>query len=218
MSTESDQVKSLQQAILERARELADEHVSQGEMTRAKIIEDAREKIKLMEQKELLAARLLSEREYQRQVQANELRIQAELDRNRWGLVQAVMDKISRRLVELRNDDAAYRPLFEHLLRRAVDSLGCGQLVATLGNEDLARFHDDWEDLVSGCCGSKVKVRLSPEACQCSGGLRLRSDKGDIMIDNTFEGIISRREDELQRLIFERLFSTVSTKGTVFDG
>jgi V/A-type H+-transporting ATPase subunit E len=65
LSTESDQVKSLQQAILERARELADEHVSQGEMTRAKIIEDAREKIKLMEQKELLAARLLSEREYQ---------------------------------------------------------------------------------------------------------------------------------------------------------
>jgi V/A-type H+-transporting ATPase subunit E len=208
LSTESDQVKSLQQAILERARELADEHVSQGEMTRAKIIEDAREKIKLMEQKELLAARLLSEREYQ----------QAELDRNRWGLVQAVMDKISRRLVELRNDDAAYRPLFEHLLRRAVDSLGCGQLVATLGNEDLARFHDDWEDLVSGCCGSKAKVRLSPEACQCSGGLRLRSDKGDVMIDNTFEGIISRREDELQQLIFERLFSTVSTKGTVFDG
>jgi len=218
LSTESDQVKALQQAILERARELADEHVSQGEMTRAKIIEDAREKIKLMEQKELLAARLLSEREYQRQVQANELRIQAELDRNRWGLVQAVMDKISRRLVELRNDEAAYRPLFERLLRQAVDSLGAGQLVATLGNEDLARFHDDWEDLVSGCCGSKVKVRLSPEACQCSGGLRLRSDKGDIMIDNTFEGIISRREDELQRLIFERLFSTVSTKGTVFDG
>jgi V/A-type H+-transporting ATPase subunit E len=188
LSTESDQVKSLQQAILERARELADEHVSQGEMTRAKIIEDAREKIKLMEQKELLAARLLSEREYQ------------------------------RRLVELRNDEAAYRPLFERLLRQAVDSLDAGRLVATLGNEDLARFHDDWEDLVSGCCGSKVKVRLSPEACQCSGGLRLRSDKGDIMIDNTFEGIISRREDELQRLIFERLFSTVSTKGTVFDG
>jgi vacuolar-type H+-ATPase subunit E/Vma4 len=38
------------------------------------------------------------------------------------------------------------------------------------------------------------------------------------MIDNTFEGIISRRGEVLQQLIFERLFSTVSTKGTVFDG
>lgn len=218
MSTESDQVKALQQAILERARELADGHVSQGEMTRAKIIEDAREKIKLMEQKELLSARLHSEREYQRQVQASELRIQAELDRNRWGLVQAVMDKITRQLVELRKDDVAYRPLFERLLKHGVDGLGAKQLVATLGNDDLARFHDDWDSLVTACCGDKIKVRLSPEACYCSGGLKLASNNGDIMIDNTFEGIISRREIELQQLIFERLFSTVSTKGTVFDG
>ena len=218
MATESDQVKALQQAILERAHELADEHVSQGEMTRGKIIEDAREKIKLMEQKELLSARLHSEREYQRQVQASELRIQAELDRNRWGLVQSVMDKITRQLVELRKDDAAYRPVFERLLKHGVDSLGSKQLVASLGNDDLARFHDDWASLVKACCGNKVEVRLSPEACVCSGGLKLVSKQGDVMIDNTFEGIMSRREDELQQLIFERLFSTVSTKGTVFDG
>ena len=218
MATESDQVKALQQAILERAHELADGHISQGEMTRGKIIEDAREKIKLMEQKELLSARVHSEREYQRQVQASELRIQAELDRNRWGLVQSVMDKITRQLVELRKDDAAYRPVFESLLKHGVDSLGSKQLVASLGNDDLARFHDDWAALVKACCGSKVEVRLSPEACVCSGGLRLVSKQGDVMIDNTFEGIMSRREDELQQLIFERLFSTVSTKGTVFDG
>ena len=43
MSTESEQVRALQQAILERAKELAAEHVSQGEMARSKIIEDARE-------------------------------------------------------------------------------------------------------------------------------------------------------------------------------
>lgn len=218
MATESDQVKALQRAILERAQELAEEHVSQGEMTRAKIIEDAREKIKLMEQKELLSASMRSEREYQRQVQASELRIQAELDRNRWGLVQSVMDKITRQLVELRKDDAAYRPVFERLLEHGVDSLGTSQLVASLGNDDLARFHDGWDSLVKACCGGTVEVRLSPEACVCSGGLRLVSKQGDVMIDNTFEGIISRREDKLQQLIFERLFSTVSTKGTVFDG
>ena len=218
MASESEQVKALQQSILERARELSAEHITQGEMTRNKILEDAREKLKLMEQKELLAARLHSEREYQRQVQANELRIHAELDRNRWGLVQSVMDKISRHLVELRNDDAAYRPVFESLLKSGVDSIGRKQLVATLGNDDLSRFHDDWASIVETCCGSEVEVKLSPEACHCSGGLRLASKQGDVMIDNTFEGIISRREDELQQLIFERLFSTVSTKGTVFDG
>ena len=218
MATESDQVRALQQAILERARELADGHVAQGEMTRTRIIEDAREKIKLMEQKELLSARLHSEREYQREVQASELRIQAELDRNRWGLVQSVMDKITRQLVELRKNDAAYRPVFESLLKHGVESLRSEQLVASLGNDDLARFHDDWAVMVKACCGEQVEVRLSPEACQCSGGLRLVSKQGDVMIDNTFEGIISRRQSELQQLIFERLFSTLSTKGSVFDG
>jgi len=218
LTSESEQVRALQQAILERARELSDEHIAQGEMTRNKIIADAREKIKLMEQKELLAARVNADRDYQRQVQASELRIQAELDRNRWGLVQSVMDKLSRRLAALRKDDKAYRPVFEYLLRDGVERLGRPRLVASIGNEDLKRFHDEWRVMVETCCGDGIEVRLSPEACHCSGGLRLVSEQGDVMIDNTFEGITSRRENELQQLVFERLFSTLSSKGTVFDG
>ena len=122
MATESDQVKALQRAILERAQELSAEHVSQGELTRAKIIADAREKIKLMEQKELLAARVHADREYQRQVQASELRIQAELDRNRWGLVQAVMDRLLKQLIALRDDEAGYEKIFKNLLRQGVEA------------------------------------------------------------------------------------------------
>jgi vacuolar-type H+-ATPase subunit E/Vma4 len=118
----------------------------------------------------------------------------------------------------LRKDNKAYRPVFEHLLRQGVELIGRPRLVASLGNEDLSRFHDDWQSMVRACCGDEVEVRLSPEACQCSGGLRLMSEEGDVMIDNTFEGIISRRENELQQLIFERLFSSLETQGSVFDG
>lgn len=218
MASESEQVKALQQAILERARQLSGEHIAQGRMTRDKILEDAHEKIKLLEQKELLAARLNSDREYQREVQASELRIRAELDRNRWGLVQSMMDKIKRRLVELHEDKKAYRPVFERLLRQGVELVGRPRLVASLGNEDLSRFHDDWQSMVKACCGDEVVIRLSPEACHCLGGLRLISEEGDVMIDNTFEGIISRRENELHQLIFERLFSGLETQGSVFDG
>ena len=215
MATESDQVRALQQAILERARELSAEHVSQGELTRAKIIADARDKLKLMEQKELLAARLHADREYQRQVQASELRIQAELDRNRWGLVQAVMDKLLRRLDALRADRAEYEEIFKNLLRQGVKTIGHDSLVASISNEDRRRFQDNWDAIVESSCGGKVSIALSPEAIDCSGGVRLVSEQGDVMLDNTFEGIISRRQQELQRLIFERLFSTLATKGTV---
>lgn len=218
MATEADQVRALQQAILDRAHELSDEHVAQGELTRAKIIADAREKIKLMEQKELLAAKLLSDREYQRQVQASELRVQAELDRNRWGLVQAVLDKLVKRLQGLRDDADAYEEVLVELLRQGVETIGESKLVASLSNDDRVRFHDKWEALVKKACGNKVRVSLSPEICACSGGVRLVTEAGDIKIDNTFEGIIARRRDALQRLIFERLFSSLSTKGGLYDG
>ncbi|TNF91414.1 MAG: V-type ATP synthase subunit E [Gammaproteobacteria bacterium] len=218
MATESDQVKALQRAILERAQELSAEHVSQGELTRAKIIADAREKIKLMEQKELLAARVHADREYQRQVQASELRIQAELDRNRWGLVQAVMDRLLKQLIALRDDEAGYEKIFKNLLRQGVETIAGSSLVASISNDDRTRFQDNWETIVKASCAKGVEVKLSPEACDCSGGVRLVSEQGDIMIDNTFEGIIERRQQVLQRLIFERLFSTLATQGTVFDG
>ena len=218
MASESDQVKALQQSILERARELSAEHMAQGDMTRNKILEDAHEKVKLMEQKELLAARIESDREYHRRVQANELRVQAELDRNRWGLVQSVMDKINRQLVELSQDEKRYRPIFETLLKQGTDSIAYPRLVASISNDDLSRFHDNWQAIVKHCCGDDVEIKLSPEACQCSGGIKLVSEQGNVMIDNTFEGIIARREEALQRLIFERLFSTATIMGSVFDG
>ena len=216
--SEDEQVKALQQAILDRAQTLSDEHIEQGKMTRGRIIQDARAKVKLMEQKEMLAARLQSEREYKRQVQASELRIQAELDRNRWGLVQSVLDKVNRELVMLHGREKDYRPLFEDLLKQGVTQIGLPRLIAFINSEDISRFADNWASLVKKCCGAEVAIKLSPEASRCSGGIKLVSEAGDMMIDNTFEGIIGRRDEALQRLIFERLFSTVTGLGVAFDG
>ena len=216
--SEGDQVKALQQAILQRAQTLSDEHIEQGKLTRDRIMQDAREKIKLMEQKELLAARLQSEREYQRQVQASELRIQAELDRNRWGLVQSVMDKVKRELAVRHGRDRDYRVLFENLLKQGVTKVGLPRLIASINSDDMSRFADNWASMVKNCCGDAVTIKLNPEACRSSGGVKLVSEAGDVMIDNTFEGIIARRDEALQRLIFERLFSTVSARGIAFDG
>lgn len=216
--SESDQVKALQQAILQRAHKLADEHIKQGQMTRSRIIQDAREKVKLMEQKELLSAKLQSEREYQRQVQASELRIQAEFDRNRWGLVQSILDKVIKELAKLQDDDQRYQAIFENLLRQGVAKIELPRLVASLNSQDMSRFGENWEGMVKKCCGEGLEIKLNPEASRCSGGVKLVSEEGDVMIDNTFEGIIARRDEALQRIIFERLFSTVSARSITFDG
>ncbi len=218
MVTEQQQVKALQQAILQRAHQFSAEHVQQGTMTRNKIIEDVREKIKLMEQKELLLAKVRADREYHRLVQASELRIKAELDRNRWGLVQSVMHSVVNELDRVHRDHQQYLPIFKKLLKQGSASMGPVPMIANISSDDLTLFAENWESLVKDCCGKKVDIKLAKEACPCSGGLKLVSSSGDVMVDYTFEGIVSRREDELRRLIFERLFSTVSTMGTVFNG
>jgi V/A-type H+-transporting ATPase subunit E len=218
VATESDQVKALQQAILERARDLSAEHVAQARMSRDKILDAAREKIKTMEQSELQAAKIHAEREYQRLVQASELSNQAELDRNRWGLVESVMHSIRSKLSDLCNDDKNYRRLLAALLKQGVDAIGETDLVATLNNEDLSRYQDDWEAMARDSCGASVTIKLSPKSCNCSGGLRLLSRQGDVMIDNTFEGIMERREGEIHQLIFERMFTSLPPRGAIFDG
>ena len=218
MATESDQVKALQRAILERANDLSAEHVSQARMSRDKILDDARKKIKMMEQNELLAAKINADREYQRLVQASELGNQAELDRNRWGLVESVMHSIRRKLTDLCADEQNYQRLFTTLLKQGVDLIGQTELVATLNNEDLSRYRDNWKAMVRDSCGASVTIRLAPKSSNCSGGLKLLSRQGDVMIDNTFEGILERREDEIHRLIFERMFASLPPRSTLFDG
>ena len=218
MATEQEQVQALQQAILKRAHQFASEHVQQGTMTRNKIIEDVREKIKLMEQKELLLAKIHADREYHRLVQASELRTQAELDRNRWGLVQSVMRNVVDELDLVHKDHQQYLVIFKKLVQQGAASMGQIPMLAAINSEDLTLFADNWETMVKECCGDKYDIELSNEACPCSGGLKLIARSGDVMVDYSFEGIVSRREAELRRLIFERLFSTVSTMGTVFNG
>jgi V/A-type H+/Na+-transporting ATPase subunit E len=218
VATESDQVKALQQAILERASDLSAEHVSKARMSRDKILDDARKKIKTLEQNELVAAKINADREYQRLVQASELSNQAELDRNRWGLVESVMHSIRHRLADLCDDEQNYQRLLTALLKKGVDLIGQTDLVATLNNEDLSRYQDNWEAMVRDSCGASVTIKLAPKSCNCSGGLRLLSRQGDVMIDNTFEGIMERREDEIHQLIFERLFASLPSRGAVFDG
>lgn len=215
MSDQSNQVKDLQNAIIERAHELAEEHLKQGRMTAHRIIQDARDKVRLMEKKELLLAKDNAEREYQRRVQANELRLQAELDRNRWGLVQSVMDAVSRQVAVFSENQQTYKPVLLRLLHKGAEAINSTHLVARINHRDYQQYSDQWPELVSDL---KAEVSLSTENCDCSGGVQLYSDDGSIMVDNTFEGIMLRRQDELMRVVFERLFSQLQSLGVSTHG
>lgn len=218
MASEPDQVKALQQAIIDRAQQLAAEHIAQARLTRDKLIEDAREKIQLREKKELLLARLQADRLYQQRVQANELRIQAELDRNRWGLVESIMADVLSSLAELQKDRKTYALVFEALLKHAVSKIQQPQLIASINKDDLTHFKDNWSSMVASFGDNNVQITLSDQTVICSGGVTLISQQGDVRIDNTFEGIIARREEPLHQLIFEHLFASAAAIGAPFHG
>ncbi len=63
-----DQVTALEKAILERAQTLADEHSDQARRARERILADSAERLRLMEDREVLVAKARAEREYRRQV------------------------------------------------------------------------------------------------------------------------------------------------------
>jgi len=210
MSERAEQVTALREAILHRARALADEHVNQGRLIRNRIMQDARDKVQLMEKKELLAARDAADREFNRVVQSSELRMQAELDRNRWGLVQTVLDRVCQQIALINKDEKQYAALLFQLLKKGVGELGLKRVIVQINAADHKAFASRWDEFTRDI---DAELRLSSQACECSGGPRITSEDGDMMVDNTFEGMILRREDELMRLIFDRLFSRLSPTG-----
>lgn len=216
MNNQSNQVDALKQAMLDRARKLAAEHIAQGSQSRQKILEATHEKIQLMEQKELLLAKTQAEREYLRKVQAREIQLQAELDRNRWGMVQVVVDKLTKYLRELPDKQTEYRKILIKLLAQANKLLKQDNAVAYLNQQDYQQFSPQWQQIIEQV--GNTTLLLSDHTINSSGGVKLISQDGDIMVDNSFEGLLSRKQEELHNVIFERLFATVTGTGGLSHG
>ncbi|MBT7308660.1 MAG: hypothetical protein HN842_10615 [Gammaproteobacteria bacterium] len=216
MSNASDPVNALKSAMLKRAEKLATEHVSQGNLSRQKIMQGAREKIHLMEQKELLLAKALSEREYLRKIQSSEIQLKAELDRNRWELVQAVVEQVQQHLQTLQQDEKKYHAEFLSQFSQAAPLIDDQRLIAYVNRSDHQRYANQWDKLSAEI--TSKKVTLSDTTIPCTGGIKLTSSDGNVMLDNTFEGLISREKPVLEKVIFERLFATVDGAGALLHG
>jgi len=212
-----DQVAALEKAIYERARNLADEHLQQARRARERIREDSADRLRLLEEKEVLVGKAKAEREFRRRVQASEIRLQAELDRLRWGLVQSVMEGLKARLTDISANPEQYLPLFIRLLAQAARAIERDEVVAMVSDPDHRRFADQWEEMAQQAVPEK-KLTLSAETCPCSGGVLLKSIDERISVDNTFEGRITRMEEELHRVILERLFPSAHQMGMIFNG
>jgi len=191
-------------ALAERAEKLAGEHLASGRLARERILSETRQRLRIEEQREVLAAKAQAERAYQQQVQSAELSLRADLDRVRWELVNAVLDDLPARLAELAGDDASYLPLLRDYLREGAESIERDELVVRVNARDLPRLRKDWEKYAKEAAPGK-RLTLSPETLDGTGGVLIVSSDGNIRLDNTFEGRMERLEETLQSAVAERL-------------
>lgn len=211
------QVTDLEAALLVRAQNLAEEYLKAGRSAHERIVEETGNRLRLREEREILAAKARAERLYRQRVQAAEIKLQEELDRLRWALVQSAIADLKERLAKTADDETRYLPLLHQYLAHAAAAIESDDLSASFNKADRERLHAGWNDLCQKLAPGK-RIALAGEALDCAGGVLVRSTDSAIRVDNTFEGRIERMEEELYRVVTERLFASATAMGALFGG
>jgi V/A-type H+-transporting ATPase subunit E len=209
-------VEDLESALMDRARSLADEYLARARRSRNRILEEENERLRLREEREVLAAKAAAERGYRRQVQAEALKLQEQLDRLRWELVQQALANLTKRLDELAKDEERYWTLMRRLLAEGARSIGQSEIVAEVNGQDLERLKDRWDEFANIIDGARID--LSDKPLPSRGGVLVRSPDNTIRVDNTFEGRLQRLEEELHQVLVERMFAQAPHRMTVLQG
>ena len=204
--TDPKSMPDLEAALLDRAKKLADEYLARGKDSHAAILNEERERLRNREERITDEAKADADRLYRRRVQAAELRIHSMLDRERWNLIELVMDELAVRFERVAANRAAYEPLLQELLYKAADSIGEDELIASFNAADHKMLAGRWEEFVESAAPGK-EIELDPEPIDCAGGIFVTNKDNRVAVDATFEGRCERFRDELVRVIAERLFA-----------
>jgi V/A-type H+/Na+-transporting ATPase subunit E len=211
------QVSQLEQALIHQAETLAREQHQNAEAARARILSESAEKLKLSEEREVLAAKVEAERRVRRQTQAAETRLSAELDRLRWALTESTLSEMKGAFMDLVQDDTRYLQVLEAWLAAAAQSLPPGDLVAEVRPQDEKRLTPVWDQMAARAAPGRAVV-LASHGQPSVGGIRVRLTNNRAQLDQTFEARQMRLADELARVAMERLFASTPDLGTLVHG
>ena len=212
--TQADQ---LENAILARAERLATEYRERAQRSRDTILREAAEKLRLREQREEAIAKTLGDRAYRQQVQAEELKLQSQLDLVRWNLVRDVEAGLADQMRAHRQDSAAYLQTLTALIAAALAEIEREEVEVRANSADLKLLKTHWAE-VTACCPPAAQAQLGEEPLATLGGVLIESNDGRIRVDNTFEGRLARLRSRLQQVILERLVPSGFDTGSIFGG
>ena len=122
-------------------------------------------------------------------------------------LITNVLDEAKSRLTALAKTEK-YMPELERMILDAGIALGGGELQVLLNELDsaLPLKLNAISKAVSEKTGNRTELKLSKERTKASGGVVVKSTDGKVILDNTFEAMLKRRERELCLKIARILF------------
>jgi vacuolar-type H+-ATPase subunit E/Vma4 len=211
------QISQLEQALLHQAETLAREQHQNAEAACERIRSEMAEKLKLAEEREVLAAKVEAERRLRRQTQAAETRLSAELDRLRWALTESTLSEMKGAFKALEQDEARYLKVLEDWLAAAAQALPAGDLVAEVRPEDERRLAKVWDQMAARAAPGRA-VTLTSHGQPSLGGIRVRLANNRAQMDQTFEARQMRLAEDLARVAMERLFASAPDLGTLIHG
>ena len=121
--------------------------------------------------------------------------------------IDNVLNEVKNELKTLTQSEK-YLPILEKLITDAGVILGGKELEVLLNTHDsaLPLRVDALTKEIGQKTGFKTKLKLSKETPQVIGGAIVRTVDGKIIMDNTFDDILRRREKELRSEIAKILF------------
>lgn len=204
--TDPKTMPDLEAALIERAKHLADEYLARGRDNHKAILSEERERLRAREERIDEEAQADADRLYRRRVQAAQLRLQGTLDRERWNLIQSIIEEIPAELTTVSDNREVYESLLKSLLAKAAESIGEDELIASFNARDHKVLESRWDEFVTSAA-PHATIELDPDPIDSSGGVRVYSKDRRVRVDATFEGRGERFRDELIQAIAERLFS-----------
>jgi V/A-type H+-transporting ATPase subunit E len=199
-----NRVEDLEAAILKRAEKLATEYRERAERRKASILEEAAEQLRLRKEQEEAAIKAQADLVYLRKVQASELRLHANMDHLRWGLVQETVHRLEERMLAFADKEDEYLEALQGYLAQGSNIIESNDLIVEVNHRDHQRLAGRWAEFAATAAPEK-NVVLSDNPVTTVGGMLISSQDGNIRLDNTFEGRRERLRFRLHQIIVRRL-------------
>ncbi|MBF0263902.1 MAG: hypothetical protein HQL46_01420 [Gammaproteobacteria bacterium] len=213
-NTTDSQIQALEASFMERARQLAAEHQQHAQAEYDHYIQQQNERLQILEDKETLKAKELSDRKYRRLVQVSELNIQKKLEQLRWSLVEKVSNDAEQKLAVIAKDEPEkYLPILIQYIQHGIDILKQRQPLLTTviiaGNENEIQLLQNNESKLQEQLDEKLTIELSSESLP-SGGVIIYNSSRSIRIDMTFSGRFSLLSEKIYQLVSTLFFAEIS--------